>query len=110
MDYQQALKEVKKAQPKQEKFLMISFGYSSNYILPYKDALQVLSAFENAKRFSDGYSSKPPILASLTTSEIKTVSISHEEIQNIRVAQLMQLPVQKILDMQEEMKEIPLPF
>jgi len=86
-DYQAALKKIPK-DPK-ESYLLISFRYSVNFVLPYKQGIAFMEALEGAMVYESSYSSPPkyqPINEEVT---INTMSV--ENINDIKVAKLLNI-------------------
>jgi len=99
MDYKTAIKQVNTAKIK-DNFMIINLSYDSKLILPYKDGLSFLSSLVNAESFSESYQ-KPHQIIPFQKSSIDFRIMSSEEYIRYKVAHLLGISVENVLDMEK---------
>ena len=89
-----AEKEVKARKPA-ENFMVISMGYSSKLVLPYKAGVALMAALENAEFFKDSWSDTCQIIP-LERDSISIGFLSIQEYQQIKIANLLGVSLKDI--------------
>lgn len=70
--------------------VIIEFGYSTKFVLPYDDGIELMSKFKNAEEWnSDDY--KNPTIKPLESSPTLTL-LSKEKYQEMKTLHLLGLP------------------
>lgn len=96
-NYEEALKSISKT--KEEQFLMVDITYDLKLILPFKKAMEFIASLEEALVYIPSYS-KAPNLKSLE-KEITFYAISKDQINDIRVAKLLNITREEAEKMRE---------
>lgn len=80
---------IKELLTKKEGFLCISFGYSQEYVFPYKDGLKIMALWKHAEKIDTDDLSSPVItpIRHDRTPEIKM--ISQQEYLSMKMTKLM---------------------
>jgi hypothetical protein len=99
VDYQEALKKVRAEKPK-EHFMMfrIETGYSERLILPQSAGVALLAALANAEILHEEYD-KPPRITGVERDGIRSHSLSHQEYEQIKIAQLLHITLAEVQQM-----------
>lgn len=94
MDY---LTAVKKVQTKKAKgnYLVISFDWSSRFILPYEAGIALLAALENAEQFND-HNNPAKGIKEIDRHAYTVSPLSGEEYQRCKIAALLQVSIEEI--------------
>ena len=107
MNYTEALKQVTAAKPK-ENYMVIRFGYDSQFLLPHSDGQALIAALAKAEKITETYS-KPKRILELERDSIQITSFSHQEYVRWKVAALLDCTPEEIKEYAEKGLDIPPP-
>lgn len=110
-DFQKTLKEFQASQKKAKESGYLRIRLAGEYLVfPHALGLQVLAALDQAEKTNAPYSySNPPTIRRLDSQDLEVTPLSHEEYQDIHVAQLLQLKQDEVREIRKS-EGIPLPF
>jgi hypothetical protein len=97
MNYDEALKKVQAAKQR-DNFMLIALDYETKLLLPYKDALTLLSALANAEILKEGYK-EPHHIKPFDRSKMEIRLMSHVEYIRFKIAALLNIDAK---DVQEQ--------
>ena len=100
MKYEEALKLVQTKKPK-DNYMLIEMAYDRKLLLPYKDAITLLSSLANAEQLNERYN-EPHRIIGLERDSINTRIFSHEEYERYKIAALLNITPDEV---KEHMKE-----
>lgn len=92
--YKAALKEVNSTKPKPSYVRVEAGRYDNQFILTMDKAIELMKAMEGALKYNAGYSSDPPELTSFSKWEFHVISA--EEVERIKIAALLNVPVRDL--------------
>jgi hypothetical protein len=95
----QARKSVRE-ESSRDNFMVIYFSYGVELLLPYKDGMAVMQAFQKAEMLNTPYG-KPPSITGLT-KDVQARPFSREDYEQIKMANLLNISL-------EELKQAMLP-
>lgn len=102
--YDETLKKIYSSKPK-ENFLLIEFDYTKSLLLPYDEGLKLLSCFKSAELYEERYS-QPKRILPFNSETFKTRTLSRQEYEDIKIAALLGVTVEELLERNAE----PIPF
>lgn len=94
MNYAQAVKEVTSSKLKPN-LMVIELAYNMKVVLPYKDAMTLIAALENAEEYQDPYSGVHSI-QSFDRTKLQIKIMPHSEYTDIKVAALLGLTMKEL--------------
>ena len=106
MNYEEALKKTQADKPK-ENFMLVCISYDKKLILPYKDGVAFLATMATAEQLTDGYS-EPTRISGMDKDCIVTRVMSHAEYIRIKVATLLGIKPDEVLQYEKLAKQ-PVP-
>lgn len=106
MDYQEALKKVQSTKAK-DVFMRIELDYNISLVLSHKDGITLLNALANAEQITDRYGEKPRI-SGLDKDKIKVYLLSREDYDRIKIAQLLNLTLDDVKNLELQTQEPPI--
>lgn len=101
-DFLNAKKELK-SNRRDQNYMTIVWGYSTELILPYDDALKLLSCLEYAEEFTGEYGNKR--ITSLSSDAIKVARLPRIEYENHKIAALLNV---NYTDIQDHINDVTL--
>lgn len=97
--YEAAVKELKTKKPP-ENYVVIQFSYDTKLVLTHKAALAFMASLENAELFKDSYSDRCRIVP-LERDSVTSLYMSSTEYQQIKIANLLNVPLGDIQNMEQ---------
>ena len=88
MTPKEALETAKKSKQEPGLFL-VSFGWSANFLMPHKAAVQILDALALAEKYEDDY--RCPKITPMDKESIRITPFSREDYLKIKTAGLLQI-------------------
>ncbi len=102
MTYEEALKSVK-VSPVKSGWMRIRLDYNTHLLLPFKEGISMLSHLTSAEVQIDAYG-KNPSIEPLSKDHLGVSFLSEQEYLDIKMANLLGLPVSELAQMREESK------
>lgn len=101
MEYSEAAKKVQAAKPK-ENFMVIEIesGYGNKLVLPHKDGLALIAALVHAEKLVDRYD-EPKRIGEFDRDLIQTKLMHHKEYERFKVAALLNISPDQVLEMEK---------
>lgn len=94
--YEDAARKVRVANKEnRNSHMMVELRYDTIIVLPYAAGLALLAALENAELYDDDYREGKTINP-VKPGTFKTQILSAQEYNNIKVAQLLQIPLEQV--------------
>lgn len=87
MDYAEALKKVTANKPK-ENYLVITLGYNSKVVLPFKDGAAFMQTLVNAEQLHEPYNEQHRI-GEFNREAVTSAVMSHTEYVRFKIAALL---------------------
>jgi len=82
---------------KKDSFMLIKFGYSTDYIVPHKEGVKIIQAMEHAELQSTSGGYDCHIIKPLTNSDVLTYrAISQKDYLDQKMAHLMGVTVKEL--------------
>jgi len=100
MKYEEALKLVQTKKPK-DNYMLIELSYDRKLIIPYKDAITLLSSLANAEQLNEHYN-EPHRIVGLERDSFHSRIFSHEEYERYKIAALLNITPDEV---KEHMKQ-----
>ena len=75
-------------------YLKIEFGYNCIIVLPHKEGIALLSAFENAETYNKDNYNEPKIVP--YNGNIEITQISEKRYLNLKMSHLLKIPVSEL--------------
>lgn len=101
MLYEEAVKKVKEIRAKDsKKYILLNFGYSSVFAVPYEQGINIISSMNQALKVDTPYSSAPTV-APVSTEDITFKIMTEIEIQDMYIAQLLNIPIKELANARE---------
>lgn len=75
-----------------DNYLVIEFGYSNTYVLPYTDGIKLIEMFKNAEAFEGKYENSRVIPLTISNS-LQSYVISNADYRAAKLSQLMDTTV-----------------
>lgn len=101
MDLKEARKQVQAPKKAKENYMVINLSYDHSLVLPYKDGIAFMATLANAEQLDPTYSSRKQILP-LERDKITSTTMSYQEYERCKVAQLLGISVSDLERMEEE--------
>ena len=112
MKYNMTLEEAKEAiktDTPDTNYLCISFGWNSEFILPYKDGLAMLASMAHVEKLSTGNKNVP--IESINSNNVSASIITANYYRQLKMATLMGIPYSKFQELiSPPIKDEDLPF
>ena len=96
--YKAAAKRVNATKPS-ENFMVMQLSYGTKLVLSHKAGLALIAALENAELFKESYSDKCKIIP-IERDAISTQFMSLQEYQQIKIANILNVPLGDIQNIQ----------
>lgn len=98
--YDDALGQIYSKKPK-ENFILVEFDYQTSLLLPYDEGLKFLSCLKHAELYQEKYS-QPKVILPFSADNFKTKILSRQDYENIKIAALLGVTVQELLERNEQ--------
>jgi len=96
--YTDAKKKLLAGKPK-DNYLVVTFGYYINLVLPYSDGLNLLAALASAEKYTNEYQKQERIL-SFERQSVTFAVMPAVEYQRIKIANLLNLTTKEVEEME----------
>ena len=96
--YKAAAKRVNATKPS-ENFMVVQLSYGTKLVLSHKAGLALIAALENAELFKESYSDRCKIIP-IERDAISTQFMSLQEYQQIKIANILNVPLGDIQNIQ----------
>lgn len=104
-DYDEAVKKVKTAKPR-ENYLLVRLGYDSSLVLPHSDGMALVAALSRAEKLIDRYSESKRI-TELERDSIHVHTMSYQEYDRYKIAALLNCSPDDVKQFAEVGQPIP---
>lgn len=101
--FEEGLAKFKESKSK-DNYLLISFGYQTNIILPYKEGMVFVETLNKAEVLKDRYN-EIPNLAPFTESDLSITVMSADVYRQYKTAELMRIPFSEIQEAEKAYKQ-----